>query len=553
MPSSLDIAKASPLRPINEIGKKLGLGEEDLEPWGNAKAKISLDVLKKNPPKGKLILVTTINPTPAGEGKTTTVIGLAQGMAKIGKNVTLGIREPSIGPCMGMKGGAAGGGYSQVLPMEDINLHFTGDIHAVSAAHNLMAAMLDNHIHYDNTLDVNQRRILWHRVVDMDDRALRKVVLGLGGEKHGIPREDSFSITAASEVMAILCLSQSIEELKERLGRMIIAQSRKGELVTASDLNAVGAMAVLLKHAIKPNLVQTVEGVPAFVHGGPFANIAHGASSLISTKMGLGLADYFITEAGFGSDLGAEKFFNIVCRTGEIKPDGVVMVVTCRSLKWHGGCPKDKLLEKNVPVLMKGFPNLAKHLANIQLFGVPSVVAINVREGDHEEEIETIRSMCEAIGVPVAVSDIYAKGGEGGIALAHEVVKVCDSNSSFKHLYDLDLPSKEKIDIIVRSIYGASRVVYSVKSDKAIERIEKLGLDDLAVCVAKNPYSFSEDPKKLGQPKKFKMHISEIRVSAGAGFIIPITGTISTMPGLPKSPAADRMDIDNEGRITGLF
>ncbi len=547
--SDVEIAQSVSLRPIDEIAEKAGLMAEEVEFWGRNIAKVSLSAVerarKRSP--GKLILVTTINPTPFGEGKTTVTIGLAQALARMGKRVSLGIREPSIGPTMGIKGGAAGGGYSQVLPMEEINLHFTGDMHAVSAAHNLLAALVNNHMHHGNPLHIDPRRVVWKRVMDMNDRALRNIVVGLGGPKHGMPHESGFDITAASEIMAILCLARDIPDLKERLGRIITAYTIDGSPVRARDLGGVGAMAALLKNALKPNLVQTVEGVPAFVHGGPFANIAHGTSSLISTHLGLGLSDFFVTEAGFGSDLGAEKFFNIVSRVGGLRPDVGVVVVTTRALKRHGG-------GDDLDALRRGLANLEKHIENVEMFGVPAVVAINRFRGDRDEEHREIERFCEERDVPVAVADVRERGGEGGLSLAEEVVKAAGRGSDFSPIYPLDVPVKEKIETISRMVYGASRVVYTVEAEKSIEHIEKdLGLGDLPICMAKTQYSLSDDPKLLGRPKKFKITVRSVGVSAGAGFIVPATGTITTMPGLPREPAATKIDLTDDGRITGLF
>ncbi len=556
MLTDIEIAqRASPL-PISEIARRAGLQENEWEEWGRYRAKVSLKVLDrlKGVRRGKLILVTTINPTPAGEGKTTTTIGLAQALQRLGHRAMIGIREPSLGPVFGIKGGAAGGGYSQVIPMEDINLHFTGDMHAITSAHNLLAAMLNNHMHHGNELEIDCRRIFWHRVMDMNDRALRNIVIGLGGPIHGVPQEDHFDITPASEIMAILCLATSFQDLKERLSRIVVAQNKRGEYITAADLRAVGAMALLLKDAIRPNLVQSLEGVPAFVHGGPFANIAHGTSSIISTKIGLSLSEYFVTEAGFGSDLGAEKFFNIVARVGGFSTDLVVMVVTARALKFHGGVPRDRLGEKNVPAVRKGFSNLARHLDIIHKFGLPVVVAINLFEGDHPEEIAEIERRLQDAGVAYARSEVYSKGGEGGIELAERVVEAVECTTcSFSPLYPLKMPVKEKIGVIASQVYGASRVVYSVKAEKAISEYEERGYGDLPICMVKTQYSLSDDPKKLGAPRGFKINIQEVRLAAGAGFILPYTGTITTMPGLPKRPAAEKMDIDEEGKIVGLF
>ncbi|MCD6461685.1 MAG: formate--tetrahydrofolate ligase [Thermoplasmata archaeon] len=554
--SDVEIAQSVELRPIPEIAEKIGLGEEDIEPWGRNIAKVSLSTLKRigagGGKRGRLVLVTTINPTPYGEGKTTVTIGLAQALARMGKQVSLGIREPSIGPTMGVKGGAAGGGYSQVLPMEDINLHFTGDMHAISTAHNLLAAMVNNHMHHGNELHLDPRRVVWKRVMDMNDRALRNVVVGLGGEKHGMPHESGFDITAASEIMAVLCLSSGIEDLKERLSRIIVGYPMKGSLpATAGELGAVGAMAALLKNAVKPNLVQTVEGTPAFVHGGPFANIAHGTSSLISTRLGLALSDFFITEAGFGSDLGAEKFFNIVSRIGGLRPAVAVVVVTTRALMRHGGGEGGGA---RLEAVRKGLCNLDKHIENIRMFNVTPVVAVNTFPGDREEEHRIILDHCRDLGVEAAVVDVRERGGEGGLELAELVVKAAGGGERFAPIYPLDIPIKEKIGLISTMIYGADRVVYTVKAEKDIAHIERdLDIGGLPVCMAKTQYSLSDDPLLLGRPKGFKITVKEVRVSAGAGFVIPFTGTITTMPGLPKHPAALDIDLDDEGRITGLF
>ncbi len=552
MKQDCEIAAEAVMRPIEEIAEKAGLLPEETEPYGKYIAKVSLNVWErlKDKPDGKLILVTTINPTPAGEGKTTMTIGLAQALAKLGKKSFIAIREPSLGPVFGIKGGAAGGGYSQVLPMEDINLHFTGDIHAISAAHNLISATLDNHIHFGNKLGIDTRRIVWPRVMDMNDRALRHIVVGLGGTKDGVPHENSFSITAASEIMAILCLSTSVDDLKERISSIIVAYDMKKKPVTVKDLGIVGAVASLLKHAIKPNLVQSIEGVPAFIHGGPFANIAIGTNSIMATKIALKLSDYVVTEAGFGADLGAEKYFDIVSRAAGFKPEMAVMVVTARALKYHGGA-KDLEKESN-SAIEKGFANLKKHMKNIWLFGIPVVVAVNHFENDHDSEIERIVSLCEGIDVPVAVVDIHAKGGEGGIELAKKVVENT-GRSNFRPLYSLELPLKEKIELIAESIYGARTVSYTTVAEKELERLEKLGLGGLPICMAKTQYSFSDDASKKGVPKRFKIKIREIRVSAGAGFIVPMTGSMTTMPGLPRHPAAENIDMDSEGNIYGLF
>ncbi len=542
------------MKRIEEIAKKIGIREDELIPWGRYKAKVSLDIFKRiNTRKdGKLILVTTINPTFDGEGKTTITIGLAQALERLGKKVCLAIREPSIGPVMGLKGGGTGGGKSQVLPAEDINLHFTGDLHAITSAHNLLSALLDNHIFHGDKFHIDPRYIVWPRVMDVNDRNLRNVVVGLGGPKDGVPRQDKFSITAASEIMAILCLSQSIEELKERLAKIIVAYSYDEEPITAKQLKAVGAMAALLKDAIKPNLVQTTEHTPAFVHGGPFANIAHGTSSLISARLGLKLADYFVTEAGFGTDLGAEKFFNIVCRYG-IKPTVVVLVVSIKALKWHGGMKLEeaKKGKRNVRALKKGLENLQKHIENIQLFGVPLVIALNKFPYDRDDEIRIVEEFCNDL--PFAVAEVFSQGGEGGIELAGKVIDtIYNKKANFKFLYDLDLPVREKIEIIAKKIYGASRVVYSVTAEDDLRIINKLGLNELPICMAKTPYSLTDDPAIRGRPKNFKITIKEIRISAGAGFLVPITGKITTMPGLPAKPAAEKIDIDGEGNIIGI-
>ena len=541
---------------IQEVAKKIGIKGNELILYGKYKAKVDLKIFKRVNRRrdGKLILVSTINPTFEGEGKTTITIGLAQALAKLGKKVCLAIREPSIGPVMGIKGGGTGGGKSQVLPADDINLHFNGDLHAITSAHNLLSALLDNHIFHGDRFHIDPRYIVWPRVLDMNDRSLRNVVVGLGGPKDGVPRQDRFSITAASEIMAILCLSQSMEELKKRLAKIIVAYSYDEEPITAEQLNAVGAMAALLKDAIKPNLVQTTEGVPAFVHGGPFANIAHGTSSLISAKLGLKLADYFVTEAGFGTDLGAEKFFNIVCRYG-IKPDVVVLVVSLKALKWHGGMNLDEIKKgkKSVRAVKKGLENLEKHVENIKLFGVPLVIALNKFDGDREEEMKIVEEFAEKNGIPFAVADVYRQGGEGGIELAGKVISTIYSQKpGFKFLYELDLPVKEKIETIAKKIYGAGRVVYSLTAEDDIRIINKLELNDLPICMAKTPYSLTDDASIRGRPRNFKITIKEIRISAGAGFLVPITGKITTMPGLPAKPAAEKINVDEDGNIIGI-
>ncbi|MGA1793529.1 MAG: formate--tetrahydrofolate ligase [Thermoplasmatota archaeon] len=556
MKSDIEIAQEAELRPIEEIAAKAGLKEGEYTPWGSFKAKVELSALDRitSLEPGHLILVTTTSPTPAGEGKTTMTIGLTQALCKLGHKAMLGIREPSMGPVFGIKGGAAGGGYSQVLPMEDINLHFTGDMHAITAAHNLLAAVLNNHMHHGNELNIDPRRIVWHRVMDMNDRSLRNTVIGLGGSGSGMPQEDSFDITAASEVMAILCLSTSLADLKERLSRIIVAYKMTGEPVFARDLGVVGAMAMLLKDAIRPNLVQTIEGVPAFIHGGPFANIAHGTSSYLSTKTGLHLSEFFITEAGFGSDLGAEKFFDIFCRMTGLRPSAVVMVVTTRSLKMQGGVPKDKLEEADVLSIRKGMANLNRHLQIVQTFGLPVVVGINLFEKDHDDEVQEILRTCEAMGIPIAISDHHARGGDGALEVAKKLVEVVrNCKQCFNTLYPDNIPLKQKIKSICHSVYGANKVVFSVDATKKMEQYEKMGYGHFPVCMAKTQYSLSDDPKLVGAPTKFKITISEIRLSAGAGFIIPLTGRINTMPGLPKEPAAVKMDVTEDGKAVGLF
>jgi len=541
---------------IQEIATKIGIRQKELIPYGKYKAKVDIDIFNRVGKRedGKLILVTTINPTFEGEGKTTITIGLAQALAKLGKKVCLALREPSIGPVMGIKGGGTGGGRSQVMPAEDINLHFTGDMHAVSIAHNLLSALLDNHIFHGDAFHIDPRYIVWPRVIDMSDRNLRNVVVGLGGPKDGVPHQDRFSITAASEIMAILCLSQSMKELKERLSKIIVAYSYDEKPITASQLNAVGAMAALLKDAIKPNLVQTTEHVPAFVHGGPFANIAHGTSSLIATKLGLKLADYFVTEAGFGTDLGAEKFFNIVCRYG-IKPSVVVLVVSLKALKWHGGMNLEdaKQGKKSLKALKKGLKNLEKHIENIQLFGLPLVITLNKFPNDGDEEIEVVEKFAEKLGLPFAVAEVYSRGGEGGIELAGKIVDTLyNQKPKFRFLYELDMSVKEKIETIARKIYGAGKIVYSLTAEDDLRIINKLEMHTLPICMAKTPYSLSDDSSLRGKPEGFKITIKEIRISAGAGFLVPITGKITTMPGLPAKPAAEKIDVDEKGRIIGI-
>ena len=555
--SDIEIAQSTKPELIDKIAAKIGLPDDKLEHYGKYKAKVDYNILDelKDKPDGKLILVTAINPTPAGEGKTTTSTGLADALNKIGKKVILALREPSLGPVFGVKGGATGGGYAQVVPMEDINLHFTGDFHAISAANNLLAAMLDNHIYQGNELNIDTRKIAWRRCVDMNDRQLRFVTDGLGGRTNGVPREDGYDITVASEVMAILCLSKNIDHLKENLKKIVVGYTRDDKPVTAGELKAEGAMAALLKDALKPNLVQTLEHTPSFVHLGPFANIAHGCNSIIATKMALKLADYVVTEGGFGADLGAEKFCDIKCRIAGFKPDACVIVATVRALKHHGGAAKDNLKNEDLAALEKGIPNLLKHIENMnKVFGLASVVAINRFPDDTEAELELIRSKCKEYGANVALSEVWAKGGAGGVDLANEVVRVIDENlSSFKLAYDDDLPLKEKIITIAKNIYGADGVDFSPAAVKELDNLEKLGFGKFPVCMAKTQYSLSDDQKKLGAPKGFNISVRNVKVSAGAGFVIVLTGEIMTMPGLPKVPAAEKIDVDNTGKISGLF
>lgn len=556
MLSDIEIAQQAKMQKITDVAAKLGISEDDIELYGKYKAKLSYDLIRrvKDKKDGKLILVTAITPTPAGEGKSTTTVGLAQGLAKLGKKVIVALREPSLGPCMGIKGGAAGGGYSQVVPMEDINLHFTGDFHAITSAHMLLAAMLDNHIQQGNALNIDPRRIAWKRVVDMNDRELRNIVVGLGGKAHGVPRQDGFDITVASEVMAILCLASSLHDLKERLAKIIVAYDYNGNPVTAGQIKAQGAMAALLKDAVKPNLVQTLENVPAIIHGGPFANIAHGCNSVMATQTGMKLADYTITEAGFGADLGAEKFFDIKCRYAGLKPDATVIVATVRALKMHGGVPKTELKTPNVEAVKKGFVNLEKHIENVKKFGVPCVVAINIFAQDTAEELEAVREHCAKHGVNVALSDVFAKGGEGGIDLAKEVIALADSGESkFAPIYPLEMSLKGKIETIAKEIYGADGVNYTKEADKALKEFEELGYGNLPICMAKTQYSFSDDPALLGRPSGFKITIRNCRIAAGAGFIVVLTGDVMTMPGLPKVPAAEKIDVTDDGVISGLF
>ena len=555
MLSDIEIAQQAKLLPIKEVAAKIGISEDELEFYGKYKAKLSDELANRvqNNPDGKLVLVTAINPTPAGEGKTTTTAGLGQAMAKIGKNAIIALREPSLGPVFGIKGGAAGGGYAQVLPMEDINLHFTGDMHAITAANNLCCAMLDNHMQQGNALNIDPRRILIKRCLDMNDRALRNIVVGLGGKVNGIPREDHFIITVASEVMAILCLANDIDDLKQRLGRILVAYTYSGEPVYAKDLKADGAMTALLKDAIKPNLVQTLEGTPAIMHGGPFANIAHGCNSVRATKLALKLADYCITEAGFGSDLGAEKFLDIKCRYAGLSPSAIVIVATCRALKYNGGVPKSEVSNENLDALKKGIVNLGVHIENMRKYNVPVIVAINRFGTDSKEELEYIESYCRENGADFALSDVFGKGGEGGIELAKKVVEACEKPSDFAPIYSLDLTVKEKIEKIAATIYGASKVNYTTAAEKAIKEVEALGADKLPVCIAKTQYSLSDNPTLLGAPKDFEITVRNVTLSNGAGFVVAYTGDIMTMPGLPKVPAAHSIDVDSDGKIVGLF
>ncbi|MCR1850483.1 formate--tetrahydrofolate ligase [Paraclostridium sordellii] len=555
--SDIEIAQEAKPQDIREIAKKLGLNDDEVELYGKYKAKVDYNLLKKDKKdkKAKLILTTAINPTPAGEGKTTTTIGVADAFSKLNKNVLVALREPSLGPVFGIKGGAAGGGYAQVIPMEDINLHFTGDFHAIGAANNLLAAMLDNHIHQGNELEIDPRRITWRRCVDMNDRQLRNITDGLGGKAHGMPREDGFDITVASEIMAAFCLANDIMDLKERLGNIIVGYTFSGDPITAKQLKANGAMAALLKDALKPNLVQTLEGTPSFVHGGPFANIAHGCNSVIATKMAMHFADYVVTEAGFGADLGAEKFLDIKCRMADLKPDAVIIVATVRALKYNGGVAKDKLNEENLEALEAGLPNLLKHAENItKVYGLPAVVAINRFPLDTEAELKLVEDRCKELGVNVALSEVWAKGGEGGIEVAKEVIRLIDEEeNNFKFCYEDDLSIKEKIEAIATRIYGADGVDFTLAAEKEIENLEKLGFGKLPICMAKTQYSLTDDQTKLGRPTGFKITVRQLTVSAGAGFIVALTGDIMKMPGLPKVPAAERIDVDENGVISGLF
>lgn len=554
--SDIEIAQENIPAKILDVAKEAGIDEKYIELYGNYKAKIDYNILeeRKDVKDGKLILVTAITPTAAGEGKTTTTVGLADGMKKIDKDVFVALREPSLGPVFGIKGGAAGGGYAQIVPMEDINLHFTGDMHAIGAANNLLAAMLDNHIHQGNTLGIDTRKITWKRCVDMNDRQLRNVVNGLGGRVNGVPREDGFDITVASEIMAILCLAKDIDDLKERLAKIVVGYNYEGNPVTAGDLKAQGAMTALLKDALKPNLVQTLEHTPAFVHGGPFANIAHGCNSIMATRMALKMADYVITEAGFAADLGAEKFLDIKCRMAGLKPSAVVVVATVRALKNHGGVAKEDLNNENLEALEKGLPNLLQHVENItQVYKLPCVVAINAFPTDTKAELDLVEAKCKELGVNVALSEVWAKGGEGGVALAKEVVELCEKDNDFEFAYDVDLSIEEKIEAIAKKIYRADGVNFTKAAKKEIADLEKLGFGKMPICMAKTQYSFSDDPNLKGAPSGFEITVKKVKVSAGAGFIVALTGDIMTMPGLPKVPAAEKIDVDNTGKISGLF
>ena len=556
MKTDIEIAQEAVMLPIKDVAAKLNIAEEDLEFYGKYKAKLSDEYQEKvrNNPEGKLVLVTAINPTPAGEGKTTTTVGLGEALGKMNKKAIITLREPSLGPCFGIKGGAAGGGYAQVVPMEDLNLHFTGDFHAITSANNLLAALLDNHIHHGNELRIDTRQIVWKRCEDMNDRALRNVVVGLGSKMEGFVREDHFVITVASEIMAILCLAEDMEDLKQRLGRIIVAYNYDGDPVTAGDLHAVGAMAALLKDAVKPNLIQTLEHTPALVHGGPFANIAHGCNSVRATKLALKMADIVITEAGFGADLGAEKFFDIKCRMAGLKPDAVVLVATVRALKYNGGVPKSQLNTENLEALERGIVNLEKHIENLQQYQVPVVVTLNSFVTDSEAEYAFVKKFCEDRGCEFALSRVWEKGGEGGMELAEKVLETLEHKTScFAPIYPDEMSLEDKIKTVATKIYGADDVTYSPAAKKALERITELGFDSLPVCMAKNQYSLSDDPKKLGRPEGFDINVREVYVSAGAGFVVAITGAIMTMPGLPKEPAAFRIDVNEQGRIEGLF
>ncbi len=552
--SDIEIAQESTMLPIEEVAAKLGVGQETLEPYGHYKAKLDIHALKGLPRKAKLVLVTAISPTPAGEGKTTTSVGLADALNKLGKKTVVCLREPSLGPVFGVKGGAAGGGYAQVVPMEDINLHFTGDFHAIGAANNLMAALLDNHIQQGNALDIDVRKIVWKRAVDMNDRQLRHIICGLGGKASGVPREDGFDITVASEIMAVLCLSSDLMDMKARLARMVVAYTRDDKPVTAHDLHAEGAMAALLKDAIKPNLVQTLEHTPALIHGGPFANIAHGCNSIEATETALKLSEYTVTEAGFAADLGAEKFLDIKCRAGGFHPDAVVVVATVRALKYHGGVAKADLNSENLEALEKGLPNLLQHVENVtKVFGLPCVVAVNAFPTDTAAELRMVEDKCRELGVNVALSEVWAKGGEGGRALAEEVVRLCQQPSHFQFVYDVEDSIESKLNAIATKIYRADGVMLTAAAGKQLQQLTELGFDKLPICMAKTQFSFSDDPSKLGAPRGFKITVRELKVNAGAGFLVAKTGDIMTMPGLPKVPAADKIDVDEHGKITGLF
>lgn len=555
MKSDVEIAQEAQMKPIVEIAEQLDIPEEELELYGRYKTKVSLETWEriKDRPDGKLILVSAINPTPAGEGKTTTSVGLSDALRKINKKTIVALREPSLGPCFGIKGGAAGGGYAQVVPMEDINLHFTGDFHAITSAHNLLAAVIDNHIQQGNELGLDVRRITWRRVVDLNDRALRNIVCGMGGKAHGVPRETGFDITVASEMMAILCLAKDLDDMKKRIGKIIIGYTFDGRPVRAEELNVTGALTLLFKDAIKPNLVQTLEGTPAFVHGGPFANIAHGCNSIMATKFALKLADVVVTEAGFGADLGAEKFLDIKCRFANIRPDAVVIVATVRALKMHGGMDKKELATVDMKALEAGIANLTKHIENMQKFGLPTVVAINAFPTDTKEELDFVEAKCNEMGVEVALSEVWAKGGDGGIDLANKVMAATEKTNNFKFMYDVNESIEAKITAVAKEIYGADGVVFTPPAQKAIKELTDLGLSNMPVCMAKTQSSLSDDPAKFGRPTNFTVTVREIKVSAGAGFIVALTGSILTMPGLPKHPAAERMDITNDGKITGLF
>ena len=556
MKTDVQIAQEATMLPISEVASKLGIDEDKLIHYGKYKAKVDLGLLEelKDKPDGKLVLVTAINPTPAGEGKTTTNIGLSMGLNKIGKSAITALREPSLGPSFGVKGGAAGGGYAQVVPMEDINLHFTGDFHAITTAHNLISALLDNHIHQGNALNIDPRRVVWKRVLDMNDRALRDIVIGLGGKPNGVPRQDGFDITVASEIMAIFCLSKDLEDFKARVGEIIVAYKYDGSPVFAKDLQAQGAVALLMKDAVNPNLVQTLENTPALIHGGPFANIAHGCNSMLATKLGLKMVEYTVTEAGFGADLGAEKFFDIKCRFGELKPDAAVIVATVRALKYNGGVKKDELGSENLDALAKGFENLEKHIENVNKFGVPAVVAINKFPTDTDAELNYVLERCKSLGAEAVLSEVWGKGGEGGVAMAEAVVRVCETKpSNFKPIYDVEESIKAKIEKIAKEVYGADGVDFTKSCEKTIANIEKLGFDKMPICMAKTQYSLSDDPTLLGRPRGFKITVRDIKVSRGAGFLVALTGEIMTMPGLPKVPAANNIDILPSGEIVGLF